>query len=272
MNITDIELLNKKATELRKTIISMIVKAHASHIGSAFSALDIILFLYERVLRIDPKNNNDLSRDIFILSKGWAVSALYAVLSSKGFFAKELLIEYCTNGSKMIGTSTRNGIPGIEATTGSMGHGLPISVGMALASRRKGINNRIFVMISDGECDEGSTWEAALLAGHHKLDNLVVIVDHNKWQSFGRVEDILNLEPFSKKWEAFGWEVTEINGHDFSEMDKVFSKLPIQKNKPSVVIAHTIKGKGVSLLENKNEWHYKTPSEKELQVAEKELI
>lgn len=266
---------NKKliaeAKNIRKSILEMIVSARASHIASSYSITEILVYLYWEILRINPKNPLDPKRDRFILSKGWGVSALYAILASKGFFQKELLEQYCKNGSKMIGIATRNGIPGIEATTGSMGHGLPLGVGMAMAAKMQKRNSRIFVLISDGECDEGSTWEAVLQASHHKLDNLVVIIDYNKWQSFGRVKDILDLEPLAQKWESFNWAVRKIDGHNFDDLRKALSKIPFSKNKPSLIIANTIKGKGVSILENRNEWHYRTPTDLEIEIANKEL-
>jgi len=268
----DFKMLVREAKEIRKTVLSMIVSAHASHISSSYSIVELLVYLYEHVLNVDSKNPQDLNRDRFILSKGWGISALYAVLSKKRFIKEELLKTYCMDGSKMIGISTKNGTSGIEATTGSMGHGLPIGVGMALAAKLKKKNYKIFVLISDGECDEGSTWEAALQAGHHKLDNLTVIIDYNKWQSFGRIKDVLALEPLGEKWKAFNWDVLEINGHDFNQISKAFSKVPFKINKPSLIIAHTVKGKGVSVLEDKNEWHYKTPSKREIEIAKKELI
>lgn len=271
MDENELQKLTILAKKLRRTILHMIVDAHASHIASSYSIVEILIYLYEHVLNFDPKDPLNSERDRFILSKGWGISTLYAILAEKGFFEKKLLKTYCKNGSKLIGSATRNDIPGIEATTGSMGHGLPIGVGMALAAKLQIKSNKIFVLVSDGECDEGSTWEAILQAGHHKLDNLVVIVDYNKWQSFGRIKDILDLEPFSKKWEAFRWSVRVIDGHDFKQLSQAFAQLPFEKGKPSVIVAHTIKGKGVSVLENKNEWHYKTPTESEIKIAKKEL-
>ncbi|MBS3127836.1 transketolase [Candidatus Woesearchaeota archaeon] len=263
--------LREDARRCRKTVLSMIVNGNASHIASAYSCVELLVYLYKKFLKINPINPSDPDRDRFILSKGWGVSALYVMLAEKGFFPKELLEEYCKDGSKMIGIATRNGIPGIEATTGSMGHGLPIAVGMALAGKLQKKNYRVVVIISDGECDEGSTWEAILQAGNYKLDNLTVIVDYNKWQSFGKVEDILDLKPFADKWEAFKWSAKEIDGHNFEEIHSAFDSLPFKTNKPSVIIAHTVKGKGVSVFENRNEWHYKTPKEKEIEIANKEL-
>lgn len=273
MTITknSITYLTNEALEVRQTVLSMIVASHASHIASAYSIIELLVYLYNNVLRINPKAPLDPDRDRFILSKGWGVSALYVILAKKGFFSPKLLATYCTDGSKYIGIATRSGIPGIEATTGSMGHGLPIGVGMALAGKLQKKTYRVFVIISDGECDEGSTWEAILQAGHHKLDNLVLIVDSNKWQSFGRVKDILDIEPLDKKLQAFHWSVTQINGHDFRDIEQALTRVPYVKGKPTAIIAHTTKGKGVSVLEDRNEWHYKTPTAKEITVAKKEL-
>lgn len=269
--MTEFKFLEKEAKDLRLSILDMIVNAHASHIASSYSITDILVYLYNEVLSVNKANIENPDRDRFILSKGWGISALYAILAKKGIIKKEYLKTYCEDGSRMIGISTRNGMLGIEATTGSMGHGLPIGVGMALGAKLRKKSYRVFVLISDGECDEGSTWEAILQAAHHKLDNLIVIVDYNKWQSFGKTNEVLNLEPLKEKWKAFNWEVLEINGHSFYEMSKVFSKVPFKKNKPSVVIAHTVKGKGVSVFEDKNEWHYKTPTKSEIEIAMKEL-
>lgn len=264
--------LENIAKEIRRQSLSMIVSAHASHIGSSYSIIELLVYLYERVLQINPNKPWDPNRDRFILSKGWGISALYAVLARKGFLKKELLEEYCKDGSKMIGIATRNGLPGIEATTGSMGHGLPIGVGMAKAMKIQKKNSRVYVIMSDGECDEGSTWEAMLLGAHHKLDNLTAIIDYNKWQSFGKTNEVLNLEPLSDKWKSFNWETQEIDGHNFTEISKAFEHSIRFKNKPNVIIAHTIKGKGLSAIEDKNEWHYQTPRENEIEIARKEEL
>lgn len=263
--------LEGKARDIRRTVLDMIVRAHASHISSSYSIVELLVYLYEKVLHLDPRKPLNPDRDRFILSKGWGISALYTVLAKHGFFPKHKLSTYCNDGSKLVGIATRNGIPGIEATTGSMGHGLPIGVGMALAGKLQKRRYRVFVLISDGECDEGSTWEAVLQAGHHRLDNLVVIVDYNKWQSFGRIKDILDLEPLADKFKSFRWSVKTINGHNFNEIARSLSKIPFSKGKPSIVIANTVKGKGVSVLENRNEWHYRTPTEHEIEIAQKEL-
>ena len=248
----------------------MILSAHASHIASAYSAVDIMTYLYSEVLHFDSKNPSDPDRDRFILSKGWAVSALYAILYKKGFIDQTLINEYCSDGSKMIGIATRNGIPGIEATTGSMGHGLPIGAGIAKALKLQKKKSRVYTIIGDGELDEGSTWEGILLAAHHKLDNYLVFVYYNKWQSFGRTNEVLNQEPLVDKLKAFNWNVEEVDGHDFNEIHNAVTKCLTVKNMPSIIISNTIKGKGLSIIEDKNEWHYQTPRENEIQIAKNE--
>ncbi len=257
---------------LRRTVLRSIYGAQASHIASAFSVVDIIYYLYANVLKVDPKHPDRSDRDRFILSKGWGTSALYAVLARMGFFSEDFLIKnYCIDGGHFIGTATLSGVPGVEATTGSMGHGLSVGIGMAIAGKKNSKPHRVFVLISDGELDEGTTWEGIFFAGHHKLDNLVVVVDYNKLQSFGAVKEILNPEPLKDKFLAFKWSVKEINGHDPSEMRTVFSKIPFEEGKPSLIIAHTIKGKGVSFMENNNAWHYKAPNKENFEAALKEL-
>jgi len=258
--------LQEIAREARKKILRMIVRAHASHIGSSYSVIDLLVFLYERVLNVSPAWEQD--RDRFILSKGWAASALYVVLARKGFLEDAALDEYCADGSVLTGAVMKC-VPGVEATTCSMGHGLPIGVGMALAARIQKSKSRIVVLVSDGECDEGSMWEAALQAGHHKLENLTLVIDYNQFQGFGRVQDVLSLEPLSDKWKSFGWDVREVDGHDFHDMERVFSGA--SSGKPIAIIARTTKGKGVSVLENNNVWHYKTPTDAEITIAEQEL-
>lgn len=257
---------------LRRTILKAIYGGQSSHIASAFSVVDIIYYLYKYILKMDPKQPDKSDRDRFILSKGWAASALYAVLARRNFFREDFLIKnYCADGSPFIGITTMSGVPGIEATTGSMGHGLSIGIGMAIAGRKALKPYRVFVLISDGELDEGTIWEGIFFAGHHKLDNLVVIIDYNKLQSFGAVKEILDPEPLREKLQAFRWSVKEINGHDLSDMEKVFSKIPFEKGKPSFVIANTVKGKGVSFMENNNAWHYKAPNKENFESALKEL-
>ena len=263
--------LEEKARGLRQRIIKMIYKARASHIASAYSVLETLIYLYDSVLKVNPKNSKGVNRDRFILSKGWAASALYAVLADKGFFNMKELDSYCMNGSKFIGITTMSGVPGIETTTGSMGHGLPVGAGMALAAKKTKKDYRVFVVISDGELDEGSTWEAIFFAGHNRLDNLILVVDYNGWQSFGRTKDILNPEPLSDKFKAFNWETIEADGHNFISLEKAFKKIPLKKGRPTAIIAHTTKGKGVSFMEDRNEWHYKYPNKQEFEKALKEL-
>jgi len=261
----------KIAKEIRKKILKMMYEARTAHVSSCLSCVDILTVLYFKILKMDSKNPLAENRDRFILSKGHAVAALYAILSKSGFFPEEVLETYCRNGEKLPGHSTRDTVPGIEVSTGSLGHGLSMGVGLALAAKKDGKDYRTFVLISDGECEIGSTWEAALFSSHHKLDNLIAIVDHNKLQAFGRVEDILNLKPLNEKWKSFGWAVREIDGHDFSEIERVLSEIPYEKGKPNVVIAHTIKGKGVSFMEDKFEWHYLSLTKKQYEQALKEL-
>jgi len=253
------------AKEVRKNILKMCYTAKSSHIGSALSCTDILVALYFEVLNVDPANFSFSGRDRFILSKGHACSALYSVLAEKKFFNREVLATYCMNGGSLFGHSTKN-INGIECSTGSLGHGLPIGVGMSLAGKNL---FKVFVLLSDGECDEGSNWEAILFAAHHKLDNLTVIVDYNKLQALGKTNEVINLEPFKDKWESFGWAVYEIDGHDFEQIINSLNKF--NKGKPKVIIANTIKGKGISFMENKLEWHYKSPNEDEFNKALLEL-
>ena len=270
-NESEIKYLQDKAREIRRLVLRMVTKAEASHIGSAFSIVDILVALYHRVLRINPDNYKDKQRDKFILSKGHACAALYAVLAQRNFFAGKLLDNYCLDGSCLPGHVTLNCVPGVEASTGSLGHGLPIAAGLALADIYDKNNFKTYVLLGDGECNEGAVWEAAMFAAKYKLDNLAVIVDFNGWQAFGRTAEVTGLLPLKEKWESFGFAVAEVNGHNFDELKNVFSKIPLEAGKPSVVIAHTIKGKGVSFMEDKLEWHYKSPNEEEYRQAMKEL-
>jgi len=232
---------------------------------------ELLAVLYGSVMRVDPARPNSPDRDRFILSKGHACAALSAVLGERGFFPLDWLKSFCQNGSRLAGHVTHRGVPGVEASTGSLGHGLSIACGMALAGKRDGRSYRVFTILSDGECDEGSTWEAALFAPHHMLDNLVVIVDYNKIQSFGRVKEVLDLEPLGEKWKSFGWSVREVDGHNVSELRSTLQEVPFQVDRPSCVIAHTVKGKGVSFMEDKLLWHYRPPDDEELRQALNEL-
>lgn len=261
---------NSFAKSIRSHTLHMVHKANASHVGSCFSMADLISVLYTQILKIDPSNPDVHPRDRFILSKGHAAAILYAALAESGFFSVSLLDSYCENGSLLTGHVNYH-VPGIEVSTGSLGHGLPIACGMSLAMISTENSSKVYVILSDGELDEGSNWEAILFAAHHKLDNLVVIVDYNKIQSFGTVEQVLNLDPLADKWKSFGWAVKEINGHDTNEIEKTLKSIPFIQGKPSVVIAHTIKGKGVSFMENNLAWHYKSPNLEELTLALTEL-
>ena len=202
----------------------MIHRAKSSHLGSAYSMADLLAVLYSRILRIDPQKPDAADRDRFVLSKGHACAALYAVLAEQGFFPKEWLQHFYQDGARLAGHATHVGVPGVEVSTGSLGHGLPLACGMALAGKRDRQAYRVFTMLSDGECDEGSTWEAALFAPHHQLDNLIAIIDYNQIQSLGTVKEVLDLEPFADKWKAFGWAVREIDGHDCAQIERRFDR------------------------------------------------
>ncbi len=259
------------AKKLREDVLRMTHRAKSSHVGTSLSMVDLLAVLYSGILRVDPGRSDWPDRDRFILSKGHGAAGLYAVLAEVGFFPVKWLEQYYADGSYLAGHITNTGIPGVEVSTGSLGHGLAIACGIALAGKRAERPYRVFVMLSDGECDEGSTWEGVLFAGHHRLDNLVTIVDYNKIQSLGRVEEVLDLEPFGKKWEAFDWSVREIDGHNFDEIERTLKAIPFETGRPSCVVAHTVKGKGVSFMENKLLWHYRAPNVEELHQALREL-
>lgn len=259
------------ATQIRAHVLRMTHRANASHVGTSLSTADLLAVLYGAVLRVDPARPDWAERDRFILSKGHGCAALYAVLAEQGFFPKGWLETYCQDGLHLAGHITHHGVPGVEVSTGSLGHGLPIGCGMALASKRDGRSYRVLVLLSDGDCDEGSTWEAALFAPHHRLDNLVAIVDYNKIQSLGMVKDILDLEPLAAKWQAFGWAVREIDGHNLKQIQDTLQRVPFESERPSCIIAHTVKGKGVSFMENQVAWHYKSPNAEQLGQALEEL-
>lgn len=258
------------ARRIRAHALRMVSKANASHIGTCLSMADILAVLYEEVLRIKPEDPGWPERDRLILSKGHGAAILYAVLAEKGFFPLDWLGNYCADGSPLTGHVSHK-VPGVEVSTGSLGHGLPIGTGMALAATRERSRWRTFVLLSDGELDEGSNWEPILFAPHHKLDKLVAIVDYNKIQSFGSVQEVLDLEPLADKWRAFGWAVQEVDGHDHKALRRVLKGLPIAAGRPSVVIAHTVKGKGVDFMENQLAWHYRAPNSELLAQALQQL-
>ena len=263
--------LKEFATRVRGHVTRMTHHSRASHIGTSFSIVDVLTALYHGVLKVDPSRPEWPDRDRFILSKGHGCAALYATLAELGFFPVDWLDTFYQNGSHLVGHATHTQVPGVEVSTGSLGHGLSIACGMALVAKRSDTENRVFALLSDGECDEGSTWEAVLFAGHHRLDNLVAIVDYNKIQSLGRVEEVLDLEPLADKWRAFRWEVREIDGHDFGEIESALGSVPVQPGKPTCIIAHTVKGKGVSFMEDRLLWHYRAPDDEEFQQALAEI-
>lgn len=262
------------ARQVRISTVQMVAEANASHVGSSLSIADILAVLYGGVLKIDPSRPDWPERDRFILSKGHAAAALYAVLAHRGFIPPSRLAEFCQDGSQLAGHATRAGVPGVEVSTGSLGHGLSIACGMALAGRTEDDQRHIYALLSDGELNEGSVWEAIMFAGHHRLGNLTAIVDFNRIQSFGRVADILDLEPLAEKWRGWGWHSQDVDGHDHEALRTALASPNSQgrdRDQPTVVIAHTTKGKGVSFMEDRLEWHYRSPKGDELTQALAEL-
>lgn len=257
--------------ELRKTIFLTAYGASIAHIASSFSIVEILYTLYvEKIMNYDAKNPNFEERDIFILSKGHGSLALYSVLSYVGFFEKDLLSTFAKPGSILGGEPTIPLIPGVEATTGSLGHGLSLGVGMALAKKLDSKKEKVYVLLGDGECEEGTIWEAIMFANHMKLNNLVIIVDCNKIQKMGTLDDVMSISSWTEKFKSFGCNVKEVDGHNIIELKKVL-KEENSEEKPVVILANTIKGKGVSIVENDPRWHFKLPSRKELKVFMEEL-
>lgn len=259
------------AKRIRIHSLNMTSSGGSSHIGSALSIADILAVLYGGILQVDPQNPQKPDRDRFILSKGHAGAAVYATLAEAGFFNIEKLKTHYQDGSDLSGHVSHKGIPGVELSTGSLGHGLSIGAGMAMGAKLDGQMYRVFVVLSDGECDEGSNWEAILFAAHHHLDNLIVIIDYNKIQAMGLVSETIAMEPFADKWRSFGWVTKEIDGHDHGEIKAALNDLPIKDGSPTAIIAHTIKGKGVSFMENTVLWHYRCAVGDEYEAALKEL-
>lgn len=252
------------AREIRKQILKMGFEAQSAHVGGALSCVEILTTLYFKVMKIYPSDANHPQRDRLIFSKAHDAKALYATLAERGFFQKKILEGYEMNDGLLPGHSTRNCVPGVEVSAGSLGHGLPMAAGVAYVGNKDKKKYNVYAVLSDGECDEGTTWEAALFAAQHALSNLVVIIDYNKLQGFGRIEDVLSLEPFVMKWKSFGWGVKEVDGHNIIKLVKVFKKIPFIKDKPSVVIAHTIKGMGgVSKHLDNVSSQYKAPTKEE---------
>jgi len=269
--MSDIKAIEQLSNNIRKHAVMMTSLGQSSHIGSVLSIADILAVLYGSVLKYKSSNAKWKKRDRFILSKGHAGAGIYAVLAESGFISIDKLKTHYQDGSDLSGHVSHKGISGVEFSTGSLGHGLPVAAGMALAAKIDKRKHRVFVLLSDGECDEGSNWEAVLFSSHHKLDNLVAIIDRNRLQSICSTEKTLALEPLADKWQAFGWDVAEIDGHNHNELLQVCSKSEVGSGKPLCIIANTTKGKGVSFMEDNTLWHYRSPQGKEYEAAISEL-
>lgn len=269
--LPSLDELRRVASEIRFRVVRMSHAAGTPHLGSALSCVDILVAAYWTALKIDPAQPGEASRDRFILSKGHAATALYATLARRGFFPDEWLDRFGHPGAELAEQPAPRCAPGVELATGSLGHGLPVGVGMALAGRLENRKFRILVCLSDGECNEGTVWEAALFAAAQKLDQLAVVIDYNKWQATGRSEEIMELRSLREKWAAFGWNAREVDGHDMGALVGALGSLPDGSGKPLAIVAHTIKGRGVSFMEDDNNWHYRIPTEAEVQRAAGEL-
>jgi transketolase len=259
-----------KSITYRKNILKYIYKAKAGHTGGSLSCVDILNVLYNHTMNVSPDNFKSPDRDRYIQSKGHCVEALFVVLANKGFFPESDLETLCKYKSHYIGHPTKK-VNGVEQNTGALGHGLPISVGNAIAAKMDNKTWRVFTLLGDGELPEGSNWEAALTASHYKLDNLCAIIDHNKLQISGRTSEVCNTDPIDAKFESFGWAVRHVDGHDFKALKETFASLPFEDGKPSLVIAHTIKGKGISYMEDQLKWHHGVPSAEQYEIAIEEL-
>lgn len=259
-----------RSIEYRRRILKYIYGAKAGHTGGSLSCVDILNVLYNHVLNVGPENFKSPDRDRYIQSKGHTVEALYVVLADRGFFPEDDLETLCKYQSHYIGHPTKK-VNGIEQNTGALGHGLSIAVGNAIAAKMDEKKYRVFTLLGDGELPEGSNWEAALTAAHYKLDNLCAIIDYNKLQISGTTEEVCNTSPIDSKFESFGWAVKHVDGHDFEELIKTFESLPFEVGKPSLIIAHTVKGKGISFMENQLSWHHGVPDEKQYELAMHEL-
>ena len=249
--------LDRRSKDLRRTIVGSLKAARRGHMGSAYSLIEILRVLYDDILKYDANNPRSPERDRFILSKGHGCLALYAILAEKGFFPTAELWKFCKRDG-ILGGHPEHKVPGIEVSTGSLGHGLSIGIGFALNARYEHRDSRVFVIIGDGESNEGSVWEAALCASKHRLSHLTVIVDYNKQQSYGSTFEVLDLEPLVEKWSAFGFAVREVDGHDVAALRETFARLPFQSDKPSAIICHTVKGRGIGFVENNLQWHHKS--------------
>jgi transketolase len=270
MSLTDSNGTHTLARSIRTHALQMASIGGGSHIGAIFSCADILAVLYGGILNVDPANPDLSTRDRFVLSKGHAGAGLYAALAERGFFPINKLLTHYQDGSDLCGHVSHD-LPGIDVSTGSLGHGLSIAAGMAYSAKLKSASHRVLCLLSDGECDEGSTWEAALFAAHHGLSNLTVIVDYNRIQGLAPVSEVIELEPFSDKWRAFGWRVCEVDGHDHEALSTALRAVPLAPGRPSCLIARTTKGKGVSFMENTVLWHYRIPRGAEFDAALAEL-
>lgn len=275
MSITAAELteqLTRVAHTIRRRTIETSARARIPHLGSCLSCVELLTALYWKELRVDPEAPEAPDRDRFVLSKGHGAPVLFQILAERGFFPVERLAEFGQPGSVFHEHPPKPGyIAGVEAATGSLGHGLPMALGMAIAQRIKGSSSRSYALLSDGECNEGSIWEAAMLAAGQNVHQLTAIVDYNKWQATDRSQEVMALEPLADKWKAFGWHTQEVDGHDLEAIGLALDAARAETNKPSVIVAHTIKGKGVSFMEDDNNWHYRTPNKEELNAAMNEL-
>jgi len=258
-------MLQARARAVRARVLRMAHAGKTPHVASALSCVDLLVALYFSALRIDPANPEDSGRDRLLLSKGHGCMAQYGALAERGFFPEEVLAEYARDGGRLAEHPGPHCVPGIEAATGSLGHGLPIGAGLALAAKVRRAQYRVFVVLSDGECFEGSVWEAALFAPVLKLEGLTAIVDYNGWSAMAATRPA--MEPLADKWRAFGWSVQEIDGHDVQSLASILGSVPFESGRPSAIIARTVKGKGVSFMENDLEWHYRPPNDQDLQRA-----
>lgn len=270
--MTDIASLSALAQGLRARIIETSSRTGTPHLASCLSCVDILTVLYFAVLRIDSADPRNPGRDRCILSKGHAAPALFQVLAKRGFYPESMLDTYGEDGGVFAEhPPTPDHLAGIEAATGSLGHGLPLGLGMALAGRIQRRPYNVYVVLSDGECNEGSVWEAAMLAAAQRVSNLCVIVDFNKWQATGRSQEVMALDPLVDKWRAFGWNSVEVDGHDLAALEKALRQFPSGDRRPTAIVAHTVKGKGISFMEDDNNWHYRIPTPEEVVTAKKEL-
>jgi transketolase len=267
--VSSLDELASRAKTIRRHVVDMVTRSKSSHVGTCFSIVDVLTVLYFRVMNVDPARPDAPERDRFLLSKAHGSAALYATLAERGFFSKALLDRYYVDGGSLPGHLDREAAPGVETSGGSLGHGLSMGIGMALAQQLDGLPGRVYVIVGDGECNEGSVWEAAMLAPNLKLGNLTVLVDYNKIQSLGRTDDIIDQRNLAQRWAAFGWEAMEVDGHNLGALEDALRR-PVG-DKPRALILHTVKGKGVSYMEDKLLWHYRSPNEAEYAQAMKEL-